>query len=81
MDRKKYQQKRENRLKIENNDDSRQLVQFNMRINQRSLPQQEELERADYTMLQGLHKNIDTAKEVPMCVVIDRLTFHIPFQF
>lgn len=32
-------------------------------------------------MLQGLHKNIDTADEVPMCVVVDRLTFHIPFQF
>jgi hypothetical protein len=32
-------------------------------------------------MLQGIHKNIDTAKEVPMCVVIDRLTFRIPFQF
>jgi hypothetical protein len=37
IDRKKYQQKRENRLKIESNEDSRQLAQFNLRINSRSL--------------------------------------------
>jgi glycosyltransferase involved in cell wall biosynthesis len=32
-------------------------------------------------MIQDLHKKIDSVGEVPMCVVVDRLTFHTPFHF